>query len=94
MLDLNMFTLYVTDFHIFVTEVLLCFSPVSVGEFGIVYRGRLTGWQTSYELNLVAVKTLKGILGPSSKGCNIASYMYHIIQNAYCNYLYSLFAFC
>ena len=32
-----------------------------VGEFGIVYRGNLTGWRAKREQSLVAVKSLKGI---------------------------------
>ena len=32
------------------------------GEFGVVYRGHLTGWRGGTEQGLVAVKTIKGIL--------------------------------
>ena len=32
-----------------------------LGEFGVVYRGNLTGWRAKREQNLVAVKTLKGM---------------------------------
>ena len=35
-----------------------CWS--SIDEFGIVYRGNLTGWRAHREQSLVAVKTLKG----------------------------------
>ena len=31
------------------------------GEFGVVYRGNLTGWRVAREQGLVAVKTLKGV---------------------------------
>ena len=30
------------------------------GEFGVVYRGQLTGWDNNSSIELVAVKTLKG----------------------------------
>ena len=30
------------------------------GEFGVVYRGQLTGWDNNNSTELVAVKTLKG----------------------------------
>ena len=33
----------------------------SAGEFGVVYRGNLTGWRSHREQSLVAVKTLKGM---------------------------------
>lgn len=32
------------------------------GEFGLVYRGCLTGWQGRATAEVVAVKTLKGII--------------------------------
>ena len=32
-----------------------------LGEFGVVYRGQLTGWAKGNSTELVAVKTLKGI---------------------------------
>lgn len=34
--------------------------PYIIGEFGVVYRGKLSGWRAQMEQNLVAVKTLKG----------------------------------
>ena len=36
-------------------------TNVIAGEFGVVYRGNLTGWRAAREQGLVAVKTLKGI---------------------------------
>lgn len=35
---------------------------MNTGEFGIVYRAHLTGYQGKAEPGLVAVKTLKGIV--------------------------------
>lgn len=32
----------------------------NLGEFGVVYRGRLSGWKGRVTAELVAVKTLKG----------------------------------
>ena len=37
------------------------YSFVCAGEFGVVYRGHLTGWRGGTDQGLVAVKTLKGL---------------------------------
>ena len=39
----------------------IVYNVVFVGEFGVVYRGQLTGWRAAGEQGLVAVKTLKGM---------------------------------
>jgi serine/threonine protein kinase len=38
-------------------------DTIGQGEFGVVYRGNLTGWRAQREHSLVAVKTLKGVFG-------------------------------
>ena len=51
-----------------------------LGEFGVVYRGHLTGWEGRTTAELVAVKTLK------SK---------HKLEVVYqCNYAFVHFSFC
>ena len=35
---------------------------ICAGEFGVVYRGSLSGWTTKVQQDLVAAKTLKGTM--------------------------------
>ena len=56
------------------------------GEFGVVYRGQLTGWGNSNSTELVAVKTLKG--NDNNKTINIISGItcYHLYCSRANNY--------
>ena len=51
------------DVSVSISSVCVCMCVcvcVPAGEFGVVYRGNLTGWKNT-DQELVAVKTLKGI---------------------------------
>ena len=49
------------------------------GEFGVVYRGNLTGWSVHSEQNYVAIKTLKGFsYNPLTQySATVANFMPH-----------------